>query len=306
MLKRPLLLCLGALLPAISFWSTAILAQELAPRAYWPTPHGTNVLVIGYQYSTGDIVPDASLPIDGAESDINFAQVSYQRTLSLLGRTTNLQFNLPYTRGSIEGFAEGEFRNRHISAVADASVRLSVNLRGAPTMDEDGFQALRAKPRTIVGASLLIQAPTGGYEPDKLINAGTNRWAVKPAVGVIWPVRPNWLLEFELGAWFYRDNDNFQQQTRQQEPILSSELHLVKRIQPGFWVSLDLNYYSGGRTTVDDIEQSDLQRNSRVGATVVFPLKKRHAIRVAVSTGIVTEFGGDFENFSLNYLYAWR
>jgi len=264
------------------------------------------VLVIGYQYSTGDIVPDASLPIASAESDINFAQVSYQRTLSLLGRTTNLQFNLPYTRGSTEAFIEGEFHSRHISAMADARVRLSVNLRGAPTMDEDGFQALRAKPRTIVGASLLIQAPTGGYEPDKLINAGTNRWAVKPAVGVIWPVRPNWLLEFELGAWFYRDNDNFQQQTLQQDPILSSELHLVKRIQPGFWASLDLNYYVGGRTPVDDIEQSDLQRNSRVGATVVFPLKKRHAIRVAVSTGIVTEFGGDFENFSLNYLYAWR
>jgi hypothetical protein len=50
----------------------------------------------------------------------------------------------------------------------------------------------------------------------------------------------------------------------------------------------------------------EVQRNSRVGATVVFPLKKWHAIRVAVSTGIVTEFGGDFENFSLNYAFAWR
>jgi hypothetical protein len=87
------------------------------------------------------------LPIAGVESDINLAQVSYLRTLSLFGRTTNLQFNLPYTRGSTEGFAEGEFRSRHISAMADARVRLSVNLRGAPTMDADGFQALRAKPR---------------------------------------------------------------------------------------------------------------------------------------------------------------
>jgi len=299
-------LCLVAALPAISFWSVAGFAQELAPRAYWPTPTGTNVLVVGYQYTGGDIITDPSLQISGVESDINFAQVSYQRTLSLFGRTTNMQFNLPYTRSSTEGFVEGEFRSRDISAMADARVRLSVNLRGAATMDAAGFQALRAKPRTIVGASLLVQAPTGGYEPDKLINAGTNRWAVKPALGVIWPVRPNWLLEFELGAWFFADNDEFLGATRQQDPILSSEFHLVKRIRPGFWASLDLNYYVGGRTTVDQIEQSDLQRNSRIGATVVFPFKGRHLIRIAISTGIVTESGGDFESFSLNYAYVWR
>jgi len=305
-MTRPLLLCLGVALPAFGFWSYAALAQELAPRAYWPTPEGTNVLVVGYQYMDGDIVTDPSLPIAGVESDVNFAQVSYQRTLSLFGRTTNLQFNLPYTRGSTEGFVEGEFHSRHISAMADARVRLSINLRGAPTMDMDGFRALRAKPRTIVGASLLVQAPTGGYESDKLINAGTNRWAVKPALGVIWPMRPDWLLEFELGVWFYGDNNNFQQQTRQQDPILSSEYHVIKRIRPGFWASLDLNYYVGGRTTVDRVEQPDLQRNSRIGATVVFPFHKRHAIRVAISTGIATESGGDFESFSLNYAYIWQ
>lgn len=301
-----LLLCLSVALPAIGFWSTTTSAQELAPRAYWPAPKGTNVLVLGYQYSGGDIVADPSLPITGVDSNINFAQVSYQRTLSLFGRTTNMQLNLPYTWGSAEGFAEGEFRSRHISAIADARVRLSVNLLGAPTMDATGFQALRAKPRTIIGASVLVQAPTGGYQPDKLINAGTNRWAVKPALGVIWPVRPTWLVEFELGAWFFGDNDNFLGTTRQQDPILSSEFHLVKRIRPGFWASLDVNYYVGGRTTVDQIERGDLQRNSRIGGTMVFPFKGRQAIRVGYSTGIVTESGGDFESFSLNYLYVWR
>ena len=76
------------------------------------------------------------------------------------------------------------------------------------TVDEDvnpdrqGY--LRATPRTIVGASILVQAPTGGYESDKVINVGTNRWAVKPAVGVIWPMRPTWLLEFELGYLVFR------------------------------------------------------------------------------------------------------
>ena len=167
------------------------------------------MFVVGYQYSGGDVVTDPSLPITGVDSEIDYAQVTYQHTASVLGRTANLQVNLPYTRGSSEGFAEGEFRSRHISAIADARFRGSVNLRGAPTMDASGFQALRANPQSIIGASILIQAPTGGYEPDKLINAGSNRWAVKPALGFIWPVHPSWLVEFELGAWFFTDNDNF-------------------------------------------------------------------------------------------------
>jgi len=298
------LLCFA--LTAIGVWSNAAPAQELAPRAYWPAPKGTNVLVVGYQHSTGDIVTDPSLPITDAESKIHFAQLTYQHTLSLVGRTANLQFNVPHTWGTAEGFAEGEFRSRDISAMADARIRLSVNLRGAPTMDVVGFQALREKPRTIIGASVLVQVPTGGYEPDKLINAGTNRWAVKPAIGVIWPVRPTWLVEFELGAWIFGDNDNFLGTTRQQDPILSTEFHLVKRVRSGFWVSLDANYYVGGRNTVDHVQRDDLQRNSRIGGTVVFPFKGRYAIRFGFSTGIVTKSGGDFDSLNLNYIFVWR
>jgi hypothetical protein len=160
-------------------------------------------------------------------------------------------------------------------------------------------------PRTIVGASLLVQLPTGEYESDKLINLGTNRWAVKPAVGVIWPLRPTWLLEAEVGAWFFSDNDDFLGRTREQDPILSTEIHLVKRIQPGFWASLDANFYVGGRTVVDGTRRADLQRNSRVGVTLVFPVKGRHALRGSFSSGVATESGGDFNMFNLSYLYAW-
>ena len=45
-----------------------------------------------------------------------------------------------------------------------------------------------APPRTIVGVSLLVQAPTGQYDPDRLINIGTNRWTFRPEVGVSVPV----------------------------------------------------------------------------------------------------------------------
>lgn len=289
----------------LSVIMTSVAAQELMPRAYWPAPKGTNLLVVGYQHSSGDVITDQTLPVDGVDSRLHFAQITYQRTFSLFDRSANIQFNLPYSWGVTEGEFEGEFVDRELSAFSDARVLLSVNLLGAPSMDRKGFLALRAKPHPILGASILIQAPTGGYDPDKLINVGSNRWSTKLALGGIWPIRPTWLLEADLGVWLFGDNDEFVSTTRQQDPIYSGALYLVKRIKPGLWASLDLNYYSGGRSTIDDEARSDWQRNSRIGATLLFPVTTRHAIRVSASTGIATKTGGDYNTFSLAYARAW-
>lgn len=302
LLKR---LANGWLTLSLVLLSSGAAAQELTPRAYWPVPKDTNALVISYQRSSGDIVTDPSLPLTGVDSKIDYLQVSYQRTLSLFGRTANVQFNLPVSDGHTEGFVNGEFRTRDTHGLADARVRMSINLKGAPSMDGAAFRELTQNPHSIVGASLLVQAPTGDYDDDKLINIGTNRWSIKPAVGAIWPLKPSWLLEAEVGVWLFGDNKEFLGQTREQDPIASAELHLIKRLAGGSWVSLDANYYTGGRTVVGGVEGSDLQRNSRAGVTMVVPIKGGHAVRGSYSTGVVTESGGDFEIFSLSYLYVW-
>lgn len=309
-MRAPIQICrplafLAALLPAVGLLCSGASAQELVPRAYWPTPNGTNVFSLAYQHSSGDIVVDASLPITGVNSDIDYLQLAYQRTFSLRDRTATLQLSLPFSQGETQGIVDGLFRSRETSGRGDTRVRLAVNLKGAPSMDAAGFQELRNNPETIVGASLLVQVPTGEYETDKLINLGTNRWSIKPAVGVIWPLHPTWLLEFEVAVWFFGDNDEFLGETRKQDPILSTEFHLIKRVRRGFWASLDANFYVGGRTSVGESQQANFQRNSRFGATVVFPMRRKHAIRGSFSTGVATESGGDYEILSLSYIYVW-
>lgn len=296
-----LILCL-----AIGLTGAVTFAQELTPRAYWPAPNGTKVATFAYQYSTGDILMDPSLPIVGVDSRINLTQFSYLQTINLAGRTATVQFSVPYSWGTTEGVVEEVDISRYLAGWADARARLSVNLLGAPTMDGAQFQQLRAKPRPIVGMSLQVQAPTGAYEKERLINVGTNRWAIKPAVGYIHPVTRTWLTELEVGMWIFGDNDEFLGSTREQNPIVSGDFHLVKRVKPGFWFSLDLNYYYGGRSTVDGNLIADLQRNSRAGLTLTFPWKHKHAIRGSYSTGTVTSSGGDFDMLSLLYAYAWN
>jgi hypothetical protein len=264
------------------------------------------LVVIGYQYSTGDVVTDTTLPIEGVESSISFLQASYQRTLDLFGRTSNFQFHLPYANGTTDGLVEGEYRRRDLSGMGDLRLVLSVNLLGAPSMDPIAFRELTQNPHPIVGASVTIQAPTGAYETDKLLNEGSNRWSTKLGLGAIWPIRSGLLLETHVGAWFFGDNDEFAGATREQDNVYSAELHLVRHSPSGFWMALDLNYYGGGRTTVDGVERDDRQRNSRIGATLLYPLKPGHAIRTSVSTGIVTDNGGDFDTITLSYVYLWR
>ncbi len=280
-------------------------AQELVPRAYWPAPVGTSVLVAGYQFSTGDIITDPTLPISGVESDINYGILTYQRFGELFGRTMSIQISQPYTWGKTQGFLDQQFVDRHLDGRGDLRMRMSINLAGAAAMDRAGMQALRANPRTIVGLSLSAIIPTGSYNAERLLNVGSNRWALKPALGVIWPMRPTWLLEAEVGVWLFGDNDDFLGATRRQDPIWTGAAYLIKRIRPGFWMSLDLNYYAGGKTGLTGAPKTNLQRNSRAGATLVFPFGGNKNLRFSYSQGVTTRAGGDYRLYQLSFLRAW-
>jgi hypothetical protein len=85
----------------------------------------------------------------------------------------------------------------------DFGVRFSVNLMGGPAMPAEKFA--KWKQKLLLGASLRVIAPTGQYDPTKLVNWGINRWAFKPEFGYSEQWR-NWLVDAYAGAWFYTSN----------------------------------------------------------------------------------------------------
>ena len=289
------------LLTVCSLWVAEGAAQELTPRVYWPAPKGTKVLVTGYSYSDGDVFFDPSIPIRGADSKVNTGVLAYLQTLGLWGRTSNLLVELPYSWGTTKGLLGETPASRDFSDFGDLGITLNVNLRGAPSMTREDFLALRANPHLIIGASLKVVAPTGHYDPDRLINVGTNRWAVRAQLGSIIPLKPTWLLELTAGAWFFADDDDFIMGKKEQEPILSLQTNLIKRIRPGLWASLDLTYFMGGRQTIGGDRLGDTQRNVKIGGTVVVPFRGRHAIKIGYANGIVTKFGTNFNQFLVSY-----
>ena len=277
-------------------------AQELSPRAYWPAPIGTQVLTLGYSYVSGDIIPDRSLPITGVDSSINSLHFGYRYTLDLWGRTANITIEAPYTDGNTVGsHEEGLVRVREYHGVGDLAATFSVNILGAPAMTRPDFIRLLKSPRPILGVSLKLVAPTGKYESDRLINVGANRWAVKAELGYIATLSSKWLLELSLGGWFFADNNDFLGMLKEQKPVVSLQGHLIHNFKPGLWASLDVNYYRGGRSTIGGRSLDDLQRDSKIGATVVFPFASRHAVKFGYSIGSLNDSDEKFRTFLMSY-----
>lgn len=282
--------------------SGALSAQELTPRAYWPAPKGTQILTVGAMYHYGDTVPDPSLPVVGVDSRIKSLLAGYLRTIDFFGRSANFIVEMPYSEGNTRVVPEeGGLLTRDYRGVGDVAATLSVNLWGAPSMGREGFAALRQKPRPIVGASLKVVAPTGDYDNDKIINVGANRWAARAELGYIQPLSRQWLVEIDAGVWVFGDNDDFLGYRREQSNVYTLQAHLVHRFSPGFWASLDINAYRGGRSTVDGQRLDDLKRDSKYGATAVFPFAPGHALKFSYSAGSVIDSDENFDIYAVSY-----
>lgn len=277
-------------------------AQELSPRTYWPAPVGTRVATVGYSHNSGDIIPDRSLLITGVDSTIDSMHIGYRHTMNLWDRTANLTVEVPYTKGSTVGSRDGEaIQEQEYSGWGDLAATLSVNILGAPAMTRQEFREMRGNAPNILGASLKVVAPTGQYDSDRLINLGANRWAMKAEVGYITVLHPKWLFETSLGAWFFEDNDNFLGVLKEQNPVAEVQGHLIHRFRPGFWASLDVNYYEGGRSTVDGRQLNNVMRDSKIGATLVFPFASIHAIKLGYSNGSITDSNENFNTLLIAY-----
>ena len=96
-------------------------------------------------------------------------------------------------------------------------------------------------------------------------------------------------------------DDDFITGKREQDPIYSAEAHLIRRFRPGFWASLDANYFTGGRQTIGGDPLRDVQSNRRFGGTLMVPFAGRHAIKVGYSIGTRTRYGDDFRKLLVAY-----
>jgi hypothetical protein len=295
-------LAVGVALVSAAVASPGSRAQEIEPRAFVPSPVGVTFFVVAAGRSTGGILTDPSLPVDDVEATIDSGAIGVGRTFALFGRLANAAVVQPVLSGHFTGTLDGQDAEASRSGPGDLKLRLAANLVGGPAMTPAEFA--RRKPATTLGIALTVSAPTGEYHADKLVNIGTNRWAIKPEVGVAHPLG-RWYLEATAGVWLFEDNDDFfGGQRREQEPLASIQGHVSYTFRPKLWLAFNATYYDGGRSSVDGILKDDRQASSRYGLTLSVPLGRSQSLKFHWNDGATTRIGSDFATFGVAWQYT--
>jgi hypothetical protein len=284
-----------------------LMGQELSPRAYFITPVNSNAITVIGSFYTGGLDFNGTIPITGATGTYGISLFSYYHSFGILGRSAIVSGVLPYAVGHFEGSVLGTQMTIYRSGLMDTSFRVSVNLKGGPAMSPQRF--VKWKQTALLGVSLKVVAPTGQYDATKLVNWGINRWAFKPDFGY----SQRWgktTVDAYGGAWLYTRNSASYSvpapKPQTQAPIGSFEGHLSYDVKPKLWFSLDGNFWFGGVTSLNGIQNlKTRQTGSRVGVTGSYRLSKHQTVKVSYSNGIYLLFGRNYQNVSAAWQYSW-
>ncbi len=286
-------------------------AQDLAPRAYIITPVHLNTVTLTWSFYDGSINYNGALPVSDATGTYQVPILTLYHSFSLFGRSANALASLPYARGNFQGTVAGAGEHLYRSGLLDSVYRVSVNLKGGPALDMRDFS--KWKQKVLLGVSLKVEAPTGQYDPTKLVNWGTNRWSFKPEFGYSQRFG-HYIVDGYAGAWFFTTNNDFWSRnsyypgtrSQSQAPIGAFEGHLSYSFTPRLWASLDGNYWFGGKTSINGVVNPlSQQSNSRIGGTVSVPITKHQSLKFAYSNGTYIRFGGNYQNVSVAWQYFW-
>jgi hypothetical protein len=286
---------------SLSFWVSGLDAQDLDPRAYSHVPKDGSVIVTGFAYSSGSVVTDPSIALQDLKASIQMPSLAGVRTFGFLGMTSQVMVALPYAFAQASALVNGQPESASRSGFSDLRFRWSVLFKGAPAMTLPEFR--KAPRKTILGASIMVVAPTGQFFEDKLINLGANRWAFKPELALSHPLNKKWMIDFYSAVWLFTNNNNFYPGTsvRSQDPLGALQAHLSYNVSLRAWVALNFTYYGGGASKVNGIQKDDRLSNSRIGATLVLPTGKMSSVKLAASTGAIVRLGANFTTFSVGW-----
>ena len=278
-------------------------AQDMEPRAYSASPIDTNFLAASFSNTEGSVSLDPSLPITGLQARINNYTLGYDRTFDLFGQSASAAILLPEVHGYLSGQVMGQNESLSRTGLGDVRFRVAVNLIGGSAMTLAEYS--QRQPTTTLGASLTVVSPTGQYDADRLINIGSNRWAIKPEIGLSQPLG-KWFAEGYAGAWVYTDsNDYYYGHTRGQNPIYTFQFHGGYTFRPNLWLAADATHYIGGQTSINGAANDNWQAVTRYGVTLSVPLASAFSAKFSWSSWLTSRNGGQYQTFGVALQYLW-
>jgi hypothetical protein len=237
---------------------------QAPPRFYWKNLIGGNAVPLIYM----DISGNAN-PLDGAQFVIPESNISasialggYARTFTLFNRPAMAAVLLPMGRVSGEGSLFGKTFSQSTSGYGDPTLEFVIGLIGPPPI-KNIPDAMRYEPGFSLDLLVDLIVPIGEYDKDEALNMGLNRWYGRIAAPIVWQLG-SWVpgrrttLEFLPSIWLYGDNNDFVGHQLSTDPKFQVEGHLTRDFHKHLWGSVDMNYVSGGKSSIDGVSGEDL------------------------------------------------
>ena len=186
-------------------------AQTMEPLSYTNSPIGLNFLIAGYGYQTGNVLVDPSLPVKNVKATVDNAFLAYSRVLDFWGQSGSLALVMPYAWLSASGQVFEQQRSVDRTGLSDLTLKLSVNLHGAPALSLKDFANYHQD--WIIGALTPVErfepiAQSSGLDSDDGVGLGVKGRA--PAQGLD---RNHGLFDFAGPAGERAHNDKSQEAT---------------------------------------------------------------------------------------------
>ncbi|RPH41972.1 MAG: transporter [Planctomycetota bacterium] len=279
-------------------------AQDMEPRRWTHLPVGTNAADLTYVYTTGDIHVEPALQIEDAELDLHSGTPAYHRYFGLGDMTARADVQLPIQSGRWHGLLAGVPRTVTRDGLGDPRVRLSLNFAGAPALEAEPFQEYirNHDVRTTAGVGLAVRLPFGEYDDDKLINLGDHRFEFQTQMGVV-HTRGPWSFELTGSLFLFTENDDFFNGNRlEKDPLYAIQGHVVRTFDGGFWVSAGASYGWGGETEINGVGNDDIRSNLLYGVLAGFSIFSLQGFRAGyIRQEALNNVGADVHNLVVGW-----
>ena len=286
---------------------------QAPPRFYWKNLIGGNAVPLIYM----DISGNAN-PLDGAQFVIPESNISasialggYARTFTLFNRPAMAAALLPVGRVSGEGSLFGKTFSQSTSGYGDPTLEFVIGLIGPPPI-KNIPDAMRYEPGFSLDLLVDLIVPIGEYDEDEALNMGLNRWYGRVAAPIVWQLG-SWVpgrrttLEFLPSIWLYGDNSDFVGHQLSTDPKFQVEGHLTRDFHKHLWGSVDMNYVSGGKSSIDGVSGEDLDMLG-MGFTLGYHINDNIQLTAGYMASINDSAPTDLrmDMFKLSLVFGWH
>jgi hypothetical protein len=196
------------------------------------------------------------------------------------------------------------------SGFGDPSVQLTVNLYGAPTL-ENFYDVANYEPRFTVDVGGMLAFPIGEYDDDKFVNIGLNRWWGRlslPMVAYFGSYAPLYRTSFEVtpSVYLFGKNDDFLDQDLENDPLFQLEVHLTHDITRSLVASIDFMYRKGMETEVNGDKSGEDLDIKTLGFTLDYMLNDNAGLRVSYHSNFIDDDDLDADMMRIQFHYGWN